>query len=60
MGCSIVQKSPSMGVCVYVYMSLSVIECNDHPIHLHLQWIGRRGRTTINQLFRNLLGGEDM
>jgi hypothetical protein len=39
MGRSLVQRSPTECVCVCV--SLSVIRCNNNP--LHLQWVGRIG-----------------
>jgi hypothetical protein len=38
-GRSLVQRSPTERVCV----SLSVIRCNNNP--LHLQWLGRRDQT---------------
>ena len=32
-------------VCVYIYISLTVIRCNNNPVHL--QRVGRRGHTKI-------------
>ena len=49
-GGSLVQRSPTeCGVCV----SLSVIRCNNNP--LHLQWVGRRGQTKKESEFQMYL-----
>jgi len=41
-GRSLVQAGPTECVCVCVFVSLSVIRCNNYP--LYPQWAGRRGQ----------------